>query len=83
MIGAITSTDRYPATRPCGRFAETATMERRVIGSFTLDVRRLEDRPPLLDLSRVVGGERLRILILARRNLLTEIGEPLAHAGIG
>jgi hypothetical protein len=50
---------------------------------FALDVRGFEDRPPLLDLSLVVGRERLRILILARRNLLAEIGEPLAHAGIG
>ena len=49
---------------------------------FALDVRGFEDRPPLLNLSLVVGGERLRILILARRNLLAEIGEPLAHAGI-
>src|SRR5262244_2841639 len=50
---------------------------------FSLDVRGLEDRPPLLDLGLVVGRERLRILILARRNVLAEIGEPLAHAGIG
>ena len=50
---------------------------------FSLDVRGFEDRPPLLDLGRVVGRERLRILILARRNFLAEIGEPLAHAGIG
>jgi hypothetical protein len=50
---------------------------------FALDVRGFEDRPPLLDLGPVVGRERLRILILARRNLLAEIGEPLAHAGIG
>src|SRR5439155_238768 len=42
---------------------------------FALDVRGFEDRPPLLNLSLVVGGERLRILILARRNLLAEIGE--------
>ena len=51
--------------------------------SFSLDIRGLEDRPPLLDLSLVVGRECLRILILARRNFLAEIGEPLAHAGIG
>ena len=50
---------------------------------FSLDVRGFEDRPPLLDLGAVVGRERLRILILARRNFLAEIGEPLAHAGIG
>src|SRR6516162_205230 len=50
---------------------------------FSLDVRSFEDRPPLLDLGAVVGRERLRILILARRNFLAEIGEPLAHAGIG
>src|SRR6516164_4206312 len=52
-------------------------------GLFSLDVRGFEDRPPLLDLGGVVGRERLRILILARRNFLAEIGEPLAHAGIG
>src|SRR5215469_11800241 len=50
---------------------------------FALDVRGFEDRPPLLDLGLVVGRECLRILILARRNFLAEIGEPLAHAGIG
>src|SRR5262249_44065822 len=50
---------------------------------FPLDVRGLEDRPPLLDLGLVVGRERLRILILARRNVLAEIAEPLAHASIG
>src|SRR6266508_6136395 len=36
--------------------------------SFSFDIRGLEDRPPLLDLSLVVGRECLRILILARRN---------------
>src|SRR5262249_23507894 len=50
---------------------------------FSLDVGGFEDRPPVLDLGLVVGRERLRILILARRNFLAEIGEPLAHAGIG
>ena len=34
--------------------------------SFSLDIRGLEDRPPLLDLSLVVGRECLRILILAQ-----------------
>ena len=57
--------------------------ERAEADLFALDVRGFEDRPPLLDLGGVVGGERLRILILARRNFLAEIGEPLAHAGIG
>jgi hypothetical protein len=48
--------------------------------SLTLDARRLDDWPPLLDFSLVIGGERLRILILARRNLLADINEPLADA---
>ena len=62
------------------RFPEMPNDERDL---FSLDVCGFEDRPPLLDLGLVVGRERLRILILARRNFLAEIGEPLAHAGIG
>src|SRR5262245_60869624 len=52
-------------------------------GLLALDVRRLENRPPFLDLRLLVGIERLWVLLLARWNILAEIGEPLAHVGIG
>ena len=51
--------------------------------SFRLDIRCLDDRPPLLDLGLVKGSECLRRLLLARRNLLAQIGEPLANGRIG
>src|SRR5262245_63546901 len=51
--------------------------------SLRLDVRRLDDRPPLGDLSLMIGGERLRRLLLVRHDLVPELVEPLPHAGIG
>src|SRR5262245_64489810 len=51
--------------------------------SFGLDVGGLDQRPPLVDLGLVVRGECLCGLLLARRNLLAESGEPLADGGIG
>src|SRR4051794_3936837 len=48
-----------------------------------LDVRCLDDRPPFLDLGLLVSAERLRGLLLARRNLQTDVGKPLAHRRIG
>src|ERR1043166_5495846 len=50
--------------------------------SLALDVGGLDYRPPFLDLGLVIGDERLRRLLLARRNLLAEVGEPLAHARV-
>src|SRR6476620_472629 len=47
------------------------------------DVGGLDQRPPLVDLLLVMDGERLRALLLARRNLLAEAGQPLAHRRIG
>jgi hypothetical protein len=44
--------------------------------SFRFDVRFLDDRPPLLDLSLLIGRERFRRLLLERKNLLPDIGEP-------
>src|SRR5262249_42109121 len=38
----------------------------------------LDDRPPLLDFGLVQGAERLRPLLLGRKNLLADIGEALA-----
>src|SRR5262245_24215061 len=49
---------------------------------FRLDVRRLDDRPPLLDLSPLLCCERLGRLFLARPDFLTHVGEPLAHRWI-
>ena len=46
------------------------------------DVGRLDDRPPLLDLRPLVGGERGRRLLVARHNLVAEIVEALARCGI-
>ena len=51
--------------------------------SLTLDVGGLDDRPPFVDLGLVEGSERFRRLLLARRNLLPEIGEPRADRRIG
>src|SRR5512144_1034 len=48
-----------------------------------LDVSRLDDRPPLLDLGLVKSGQRLRRLFLARRDHVTEFREPLPHGWIG
>src|SRR5436190_24265627 len=48
-----------------------------------LDVRGLDDRPPLLDLGLVVGSERLLRLLLAWRQLLALIEESLPHRRIG
>src|SRR5262245_42980352 len=51
--------------------------------SFQLDVRGLDDGPPLVDLRLVICGERLRRLLLAWRDLVSELVEPLPHAGVG
>ena len=51
------------------------------LGSFRLEPRRLDDRPPPLDIGHVEGGERLRRLLLARDQLVSEASEPLAHDG--
>src|SRR5712671_1255729 len=50
--------------------------------SFSLDVRRLEDRPPFFDFGFVVNCERFRCLLCAWGNLLTEVGEPLPDCWI-
>src|SRR5262245_49638211 len=50
---------------------------------FVLDVRSLDDWPPLLDLGLVVGAEGFRCLLIARRHLVALVGEPLLHGGIG
>src|SRR5262245_66490922 len=56
--------------------------ERRRADSLALDTRLADDRPPLVDLGLVEGGERLRRLLRARKDVLAEIGEALAHGGL-
>src|SRR5437016_6535882 len=50
---------------------------------FRLDICRLDDRPPFFDFGFVESTERLGILLVARGDVLAEVGEALAHAGIG
>src|SRR5262245_62247182 len=50
--------------------------------SLALDAGLADDRPPLVDLGLVEGGERLRRLLRARKHVLAEIGEALAHGGL-
>src|SRR5215216_5892828 len=51
--------------------------------SIHLDVGGLDDRPPLLDLGLVMGGERLGNELLRRWDALTQVADPLAHIRIG
>src|SRR5215467_2219880 len=49
---------------------------------FRLDVRRLDDRPPFLDLGLLIGTKRLRRLPLALRNFKALFGEALTYSRI-
>src|SRR5690349_1298438 len=46
-------------------------------------MRSLDDGPPLFDLSHVVGGERLRRLLVARPDVLPLGGVALLHGRVG
>src|SRR5215470_13750398 len=45
----------------------------RLSHSFRLDVRRFDNRPPLLDVGFLTRGEGFRRLLLARHNLLPDV----------
>src|SRR5215469_14620315 len=49
---------------------------------FRLDIRRLDDRPPFLDLGLLIGTKRLRRLPLALRNFKALLGEALTYSRI-
>src|SRR5215467_3189711 len=49
---------------------------------FRLDIGRLDDWPPLLDLGALKRRKRLWRLLVARRNLQPEIGEPPTNGSI-
>src|SRR3984893_16069317 len=65
------------------RFADGRSWKCPADRSLALDICCFENRPPLLNLGLVVNIKRLRVLILARRDFLAEVGEPFAHVGIG
>src|SRR5579864_5951384 len=48
-----------------------------------LDAGRLDDRPPLVQLGLVVGGERLRVLLIGREYDLAEGFDFRPRGGIG
>src|SRR6266550_3297983 len=59
------------------------TNRRSLLLSLSLDVRRLDDGPPLLDFGRLQCAERLGRLLLAGRDLLPQVSEPRAYRWIG
>src|SRR5216683_2987709 len=80
--------DKLREIRDSHRAARPPRMSLRSCGlratlSFALDVRRPDHRPPFVDLGLVEGGERLRRLLVTRRNLLPEIAEPRADRRLG
>ena len=63
---------------PCTTFGSPVT----VAASFCLDPQLPNYRPPLVSVGLLQACKRLRRLLLARENLLAEIGEARAHARI-
>src|SRR5438309_4704551 len=55
----------------------------RLVGSFRLNPKLLEPRPPFLRVGPLQRAERLGALPLARKNLKPEIDEARSHCGIG
>src|SRR6516225_1234394 len=51
--------------------------------SLRLNPSGLDDRPPFLDLGPLKCSKRFRRLLLASRNLLADVSEPVAHRWIG
>src|SRR5262249_24153920 len=51
--------------------------------SLALDIRRLDDGPPLFNFGFVMGSQRLRGQLFKRRNLRTQINQSLPHRRIG
>src|SRR5580658_3797629 len=51
-------------------------------GLLALDVRRLDDRPPLLNFRFLKSAKDVWCLLVAWKYLLTEVCEPRAHSGV-
>src|SRR5689334_14003873 len=64
------------------RCAKSPTSTSCAIWSFRLDAGRPNDRPPFLQLGAVQRSERLRRLLLARDDLIAEIGHALLDRGV-
>ena len=54
-----------------------------MVTSLCLDPKLPDERPPFLDLGLLHCAERLRRLLLARENLIPDIGKPRWHRRIG
>src|SRR6476659_3321166 len=68
---------RPTASHPIALPTEASDSSRR------LDVSRLDQRPPLLDLGLVKCTQPLRRLLFARSDHVTQLREPLPHRGSG
>src|SRR5262249_49376591 len=72
-----------PLPRWCDFAERTLWNVRRGPALLRLDVGRPDDRPPLIDLRLVVGIERLRRLLFARRKLHADVPEAPWRGGVG
>src|SRR5215472_9260972 len=72
-----------PLPRWCDFAERTLWNVRRGPALLRLDVGRPDDRPPLIDLRLVVGIERLRRLLFARRKLHADVPEAPLRGGVG
>ena len=52
------------------------------LNSLRLDARRLDDRPPFFCFGLLQCAEDVGSLLVARRNFLANVGEPLPHRGM-
>ena len=66
-----------------GRVVRVSTVMERGAGSLRLDVCGLDDRPPFTDLGLLQLGKCRRSLLLARKYLLRQSGQPRSGIGIG
>src|SRR5947207_14845509 len=62
--------------------ASSATARHLNLRSLGLDPRGLEQAPPLLDLRLGMRAERSSALLVGRRDVLTQVLEPLANGGV-
>src|ERR1700683_761415 len=65
-----------------GSFIRLVSSMLKGIGLLALDVGRLDDGPPLFGFRLLKSGERLRRLLIARRDLRAEFAELGAHVRI-
>src|SRR5919108_3388969 len=87
---ACSSATIRPCSTPISMSAPDSRSARRALrtirstwDSLGLDVGGLDQRPPLVDLGLLMRGQRLRGLLLRRRNFLTESGQPLDDRWVG